>query len=529
MNRTTALTTGVWKNLLEGNLGDVFDFETSNTSSLVLEPGGQPQQRHFRATADVFAQAKPLLKDCSIRARFGPGWSRVPSYLVVRYQQKGRYISCSLYDFWHALRKVYQGNSGQTTYVDFAKKQTGVPFPHDAAYDLELKVTGSRYTVLKDGQIIVEGDDGTYSEGKIGFRMEKGAVIESLEYMSLQPGDTPVQSRTEAKPPTAATAPASVPLVAPASAKPQTWTDTKGRKITADFIRMHEDKVILKVNGKESEVLLSLLSDESRKLASSLAATTGASTGNPFTNSLGMCFVPVPVTPVSGGTSTLLFSIWETRVQDYEPFVKEQGVSWQRNASQTDTTHPAVRVSWTNAHAFCLWLTQKERRSGVIQGTQEYRLPTDYEWSCAAGIGQLEDSAQSPVDKHDKHPGEYPWGTAWPPPAKAGNYLGMESPNTSGSPQEPNLLANNGYDDGFRGTAPVGSFTPNAFGLYDLGGNAWEWCADWYDARQQTRVGRGSSHDVGLRRFIKSTYRLNSMPDEFRTASGFRVVLAHSP
>jgi serine/threonine protein kinase/formylglycine-generating enzyme required for sulfatase activity len=778
MNRTTALPTGVWKNLLEGNPGDVFDFETGSASSLVLEPGGNPQQRHFRATADVFAQAKPLLNDCAIRARFGPGWSRVPSYLVVRFQQKGRYISCSLYDFWHALRKVYQGNNGQTTYVDFAKKQTGVPFPRDVAYDLELKVTGSHYTVLKDGQIIVEGDDGTYPEGRIGFRMEKGAVIEMLEFMPLenaeaspaapvanqdgwrslldekpeiiarmgisqpdgdgwrtmQRGFAPlleadnaavrIRTRTniilvagwnekisssgkhgirthvswdnartklwsqwitgasgndgQIRPDKYDDAGSGKPLTAPSHQEyklelrsygghvtilvndlierelgnvslPGKWlaienlggvngrgefkslewrpldaqgnplsseppaiaipqaekqrltaryqaaiaqqvtpavaayarsiipsynnaldraakspgvssndvaalkaeiqrlnatstvpeTDATGTPQAIAALRTTYRKAVESFRAEKTAPLKAIYEQQLKELGSAsktsviatppTAANPGVTPATPFTNSLGMKFVPVPVTLAGGGTSTVLFSIWETRVQDYERFVKEQNLNWQKNASQTDVTHPAVRVSWTNANAFCAWLTQKERRSGVIQNTQEYRLPTDYEWSCAAGIGRLEDSAQLPVDKHDKHPGEHPWGTAWPPPAKAGNYLGMESPNTSGSPQDPNLLANNGYDDGFRGTAPVGSFTPNAFGIYDLGGNAWEWCADWYDARQQTRVGRGSSHDVGLRRFISSTYRLNSMPDEFRSASGFRVVLAPSP
>ena len=100
----------------------------------------------------------------------------------------------------------------------------------------------------------------------------------------------------------------------------------------------------------------------------------------PWENSLGMKFVPVP------GTN-LLFSIWLTRVEDYKVFAKETKRSWPKPEFEQGPTHPAVHVSWVDAKAFCRWLTEKERAEGRLKKGQEYRLPTDAEWSMAVGLG----------------------------------------------------------------------------------------------------------------------------------------------
>src|SRR5262249_43533909 len=112
-----------------------------------------------------------------------------------------------------------------------------------------------------------------------------------------------------------------------------------------------------------------------------------------WTNSLGMVFVQIPRTKVS-------CSIYETRVKDFAAFAsshpKLDGTNWN-HALYHDVTpvspgpdFPVVNVSWNDAQAFCAWLTTMERAEGRISPHQTYRLPSDIEWSYAAGIGDRE-------------------------------------------------------------------------------------------------------------------------------------------
>ncbi|HWB58727.1 MAG TPA: SUMF1/EgtB/PvdO family nonheme iron enzyme [Chthoniobacteraceae bacterium] len=202
--------------------------------------------------------------------------------------------------------------------------------------------------------------------------------------------------------------------------------------------------------------------------------------GSIFVNSLGMEFIAVP--GMKG-----LFGIWDTRVQDYRAYAKANpGVDgrWKNPGFKQGEDHPVVMVSWRDATAFCLWLTQKERKEGKIGQDQEYRLPTDNEWSVAVGAGK------------------YPWGNDWPPPrdgAGAGNYA-------------PALAV-----DDFQNTSPVGSFKANQYGLYDMGGNVWQRCED--------RVVRGASwYDYDPGRLLCSS-RFNDAPDFRNDRDGFRCVL----
>ncbi len=252
----------------------------------------------------------------------------------------------------------------------------------------------------------------------------------------------------------------------------------------------------------------------------------------PFINSLGMKFVPVPITGGPTDKQRLLFSTWETRVQDYEVFVKETKRKWVKPDFEQAPTHPAVMVSWEDAQAFCTWLTEKERKAGKVTGKEVYRLPSDHEWSCAVGIGEREDAAMLPSDNHETLMTVYPWGTSWPPKGKAGNYADQtfhaQFPavrNEKESRVENEWIE--GYTDGFATTAPVGSFPVNAYGLHDLGGNVQEWCADWLNKEQTERVLRGASWNHAESYVLRSTNRLRMNPsNRYRNNLGFRVVLA---
>jgi hypothetical protein len=268
---------------------------------------------------------------------------------------------------------------------------------------------------------------------------------------------------------------------------------------------------------------------------SRLAGPAAAARDNPWANSLGMKYVPVPGTAV-------YFCIWETRVQDFEAFVKatghdaikgmfslrkdgwkQRGDTWRSPGFPQGPTHPVVGVSYEDAAAFCVWLTKTERAEGRLPAGWEYRLPTDAEWSAAVGNTT------------------YPWGSAWPPPKNAGNYAGEEAKDKDWPDY---FLVIPNWRDPYPRTAPVGSFFANQFGLYDLGGNVWEWCSDWYrkslntpEVRKQwpvldqdqvgtARVLRGASWGYGEAADLASGCRGNDLPENRGVCVGFRVVVA---
>jgi serine/threonine protein kinase len=261
------------------------------------------------------------------------------------------------------------------------------------------------------------------------------------------------------------------------------------------------------------------------KPASSVTFET-ATRENPFINSLGMKFVPVPIVGGPTDGARVLFSVWETRVQDYNGFVAEAWPPLPPRPRPPEASHPVTSVSWDEARDFCQWLTQRERRLGKISTGHRYRLPSDREWTCAAGIGDRENPDRHPWEINGKVPGVFPWGTEWPPPSGAGNLGGEEFAVRKVQHQR----TVEGYRDDFIETAPVGSFTVNSFGLFDLAGNVAEWCEDLWPSTNPAfpdrRIVRSSDFGSGAQELLLSSLRQSDHASVRMASRGFRIVLA---
>jgi formylglycine-generating enzyme len=215
--------------------------------------------------------------------------------------------------------------------------------------------------------------------------------------------------------------------------------------------------------------------------------------------------------PPPGAISLHNHRIWWTYVE---------GANWRHPEGPQSTIkgrekHPAVHISYFDALAYANWAGK--------------RLPTEAEWEFAARGGT------------DKKP--FVWGEELTPDGKQmANIWQGRFPNE-------NTLA-----DGFKWSAPVASFPPNAFGLYDMAGNVWEWCSDWYhhdyyakapannppgpdtsfdpnEPNLEKRVMRGGSYlciDTYCAGYRPSA-RMKSTPDTGISHTGFRCAKAGPP
>ena len=246
-------------------------------------------------------------------------------------------------------------------------------------------------------------------------------------------------------------------------------------------------------------------------LAARLEKRLSPEQGHVWQNSLGMRFVPI---------GAWHMSVWETRVRDWIAFCQATRRTLEKPDFAQKETDPVVKVNRQDALEFCQWLTDKERRENFLDETQVYRLPTDQEWSIAAGLPN--ESGATPEERDGRIRGEFPWGNQWPPPSGAGNYADQALR------RQPGAIIEN-YSDGFAATAPAGSFKPNTLGIYDLGGNVWEWCSDPYKAGSRWGVLRGGSWANSNRGELLTSYRNVVDRNERDVIYGFRCVLVTEP
>jgi formylglycine-generating enzyme required for sulfatase activity len=140
--------------------------------------------------------------------------------------------------------------------------------------------------------------------------------------------------------------------------------------------------------------------------------------------------------------------------EETKKFEQNPKYTWQNAGFDQSDDHPVVNVSWNDAVAFAQWLSRKEGKT--------YRLPTEAEWEYACRAGTT-----TRFSNGDDAEGLAVVGNVADGTAKA---------------KYPEWTSTIAARDGYVYTAPVGRFQANAFGLYDMHGNVWEWCSDGYSA-----------------------------------------------
>ena len=278
-------------------------------------------------------------------------------------------------------------------------------------------------------------------------------------------------------------------------------------EITCEIHRPGFKREILKGKVEEGKTL---------RFDTKLKPTRAVVFGKKWTNSMGMEFVPL---------GDVLMASTETRRADWAEFLRNRvDSSTPPVPLDTDRLLPMTHVNRADAEMFCRWLSMVERAKGLLEPHENYRLPTDDEWSMAAVLPR--ERGDSPADRTDRIEGVWPWGFTWPPLPPAGNFwdgsAATAAKTKDGVPS---------YNDKFPGLAPVKSFQADPrTSLYDLAGNVWEWVQeDFGGADGKTRllgVVRGGSWRSKDRAELLASHR-KAVPATSRADDiGFRVVLS---
>ena len=218
-----------------------------------------------------------------------------------------------------------------------------------------------------------------------------------------------------------------------------------------------------------------------------------------------------PVHSVTVGSFNM--NKYEVTFEQYDKFCEATGREKPDDEGWGRGTRPVINVSWHDAVEYCNWLSEIEELTPVYRGSGDniscnfdangYRLPTEAEWEYAARGGV----------NHDSY-----------------TYSGSNTAGDIGWYRD-----NSGEE-----THPVGGKSPNSLGLYDMSGNVWEWCYDWYgnDYYSSTslvdpegpdsgglRVLRGGSWCV-ITFYLRCADRHGYIPDLTGNGNGFRVVVS---
>jgi len=203
--------------------------------------------------------------------------------------------------------------------------------------------------------------------------------------------------------------------------------------------------------------------------------------------------------------SDFYMGVYEVTFDQYDPFCDAIGRKKPDDAGWGRGSQLVINVSWHDAKVFCDW---KSRKTG-----QKIRLPTEAEWEYAA--------------------------------RERGRKVRFGNGRNVADPKEMNFNGSSEYKESYsvtglyrKKTTPAGSFTPNALGLYDMSGNVWERCTDWYGedyygvspgrnpkgwSSGSWRVLRGGSWDIEPQ-YLRCANRGNVNPDLRWRFYGFRCV-----